>query len=319
MAFAPIALFAYNRPAHLKRTLEALRACPLAEASALYVFSDAPKTPEDHRAVDQVRELLRSIEGFARVKVTYREENLGLGQSIITGVTELCEAHGRVIVLEDDLVVARGFLVFMNQALDRYKDAPKVMQVSGYMFPIARAGELGNTFLCRVPASWGWGTWSRAWKCFDHDSEKLLTHLAHSSRQREFDVNGSFPYFDMLQQQVNGKMDVWGVRWYASMFLNGGLCLYPSQSLVLNIGMDGSGMHCGPSTVFDGRLSPKDHWQFTERIEESRRGVELISAFLLGGDGRDKTNPIRSALSKLKSALRKFRTLMKRTSIRLES
>jgi hypothetical protein len=319
MALAPIALFAYKRPAHLKRTLEALQACPLAEASELYVFSDAPKNAEDRRAVEQVRELLRSIEGFARVKVTCREENFGLGQSIIKGVTELCEAHGQVIVLEDDLVVARGFLVFMNQALDRYKDAPKVMQVSGYMFPIARAEELGNTFLCRVPASWGWGTWNRAWKCFNPDSEKLLTLLARASRQREFDVNGSFPYFDMLQQQVNGKMDVWGVRWYASMFLKGGLCLYPSQSLVLNIGMDGSGMHCGPSTVFDGRLSTKDRWQFTERIEESRRGVELISEFLLGGRGRDKNSLIPSTLSRLKSAARKFRALMKRTSIRLES
>lgn len=307
MAFAPIALFAYNRPDHLRRTLAALQTCPLARKSDLYVFSDAPRSAEDRRPVDRVRELLRGLGGFGHVEVIHQEVNLGLARSIIGGVTDLCDVHGRVIVLEDDLVVAPGFLAFMNQALDRYQDEPKVMQVSGYMFPIARAAELGNTFLCRVPASWGWATWSRAWACLDLDSERLFNLLAVNSRQYEFDVNGSYPYFSDLQRQIEGKIDVWGVRWYASMFVKGGFCLYPTCSLVRNIGMDGSGIHCGSSTVFDVELSHNESWEFTERIEESQLGVEFVSGFFSEIQGGGRTNVITQVFSRLGSAARRVK------------
>lgn len=298
MPLAPIALFAYKRPEHLTRVIESLRVNPLARVSQLHVFSDGPKHSADHPAVKQVRALIRTIEGFAQVTVHERVGNLGLAQSVIEGVTELSRAYGRVIVLEDDLIVAPTFLTFMNQALRRYEDEQKIMQVSGYMFPLAHSERVGSTFLCRVPASWGWGTWERAWKSLDLDSVKLLTLLQDEGRKHEFNVKGAYPYFEHLERQVEGKLDVWGVRWYASMFVRGGLCLYPAQSLVQNIGMDGSGSHCGISHLFDVHLSADDSWQFPDRIEESELVLDSIREFLAGVRGDQKKNPfMRVALS----------------------
>jgi len=298
MSLAPIALFAYKRPEHLTRVLESLRVNPLARVSQLHVFSDGPKHSADRPAVKQVRDLIRTIEGFARVIVHERVGNLGLAQSVIEGVTELSRVYGRVIVLEDDLVVAPTFLTFMNQALRRYEDEQKIMQVSGYMFPLAHSERVGSTFLCRVPASWGWGTWERAWKSLDLDSAKLLALLQDEGRIHEFNVKGAYPYFEHLKRQVEGKLDVWGVRWYASMFVRGGLCLYPGQSMVQNIGMDGSGSHCGISHLFDVHLSADDSWQFPDRIEESELALDSIREFLAGVRGDQKKNPFtRVALS----------------------
>jgi len=279
MELAPIALFVYNRARHLQRTLEALSRCYRADQSHLIVFSDGPKTPGDAEAVRRVREITRAAVGFADVKIVCRTQNFGLARSIITGVSELCRAHGRVIVLEDDLVVARGFLSYINQALERYPNDRPVMQVSGYVLPMPNVSCLGETFLCRVASSWGWATWDRAWKCFNSDPLALLDRLAASDRRRCFDVENSYPYYEMLQQHAAGTLDVWGVRWYASMFLQGGLCVYPTESLVQNIGMDGSGMHCNPSTTFDVRLSEKDRWHFREPIVESDEAIEMISEF----------------------------------------
>lgn len=212
MDVAPIALFAYNRFEHLQLTLEALKRCDLAKESDLYVFSDAPKAAEDNDAVAKVRSVLEGINGFARVNVVARKHNLGLASSIISGVTELCRVHGQVIVLEDDLVVAPGFLRFMNEALWRYRDKNDVMQVSGYVLPMAGITQVGDTFMCRVPTSWGWATWGRAWEYFNHDSIELLAQLSSSTMRQRFDVDGTYPYFEMLQQHAAGKMDVWGVR-----------------------------------------------------------------------------------------------------------
>jgi hypothetical protein len=278
---APIALFAYNRPQHLTRTVRALQANALAGSSELHVFSDGPKQDRDVRAVEQVREVAGTITGFARLCVYERPGNLGLATSVINGVTDLCRAYGRVIVLEDDLIVTPDFLKFMNHALDRYESEAQVMQVSGYMFPVGNATRLGSTFFCRIPTSWGWATWNRAWSCLERDSAKLLRQLPHQAERDAFNVGGAYPYFEHLRLQAEGKLDVWGVRWYASMFLSQGLSLYPVRSLVQNIGMDGSGVHCGSSEAFDVELGRQDGWQFPDRIAESVAAHDAIRSFFI--------------------------------------
>jgi GT2 family glycosyltransferase len=278
---APIALFAYNRPTHLARTLEALRDNPLAHESRLHIYSDGPRTSRDEQAVAQVRHVIRKTNGFAEVTIHEQTANMGLARSIIAGVTELSELYGSVIVLEDDLVVAPGFLTFMNQALVHYEHASRVMAISGYLFPVEHPEHLASTFFFSAPASWGWGTWHRAWKQFQHDSTQLLTGLHAKSDQDRFDIDGAYPYFTQLKLHAAGKLDVWGVRWYATMFAAKGLCLYPSQSLVQNIGMDGSGMHCNSSSQFDVSLSKSETWRFSDHVEESVTARNEIRSFFV--------------------------------------
>jgi hypothetical protein len=45
-AFAPVALFGYDRSDHLKKTVEHLRANELASSTAVYVFSDGAKNSQ---------------------------------------------------------------------------------------------------------------------------------------------------------------------------------------------------------------------------------------------------------------------------------
>jgi hypothetical protein len=174
------------------------------------------------------------------------------------------------------------------------------------MFPIPQAVELGDTFLCRKPASWGWATWGRAWVHHNPDSDSMIKQISSTAQQYEFDVEGSYPYFDMLQQQAAGKMDVWGVCWYASMFLNRGVCLYPTQSLVSNLGMDGSGTHCDPTTRFDVPLSEQMSWKFSMDVQESIRGLELLRKFALCVPAEETQTSRLSLLSWCKGVARKL-------------
>jgi hypothetical protein len=251
---------------------------------------------------------VKTTEGFNEICVREQPKNLGLAKSIITGVTELAAAYGRVIVLEDDLVMAPGFLTYMNEALDRYEKDQQVMQVSGYMFPIERPKRLGQTFFCRVPTSWGWGTWARAWERFNSDSTRMVEFLrSHPDRREAFNLNGAYPYFDHLTLQAQGKLDVWGVRWYASMFTANGLCLYPGQSLVQNIGMDGTGVHCGHSSYFEVDLSVSESWNFPDRIEESMAAFEAIRSFLIGLRTQGKSGAIVDLVSRLRDVAGRMR------------
>jgi len=311
MSLAPIALFAYNRPRHLAQTLEALKTCPLASSSELHVFSDGSRHIADRRALEQVRGLIRAIEGFARVYIHEQTQNLGLSRSIIEGVTVLSKNYGRVIVLEDDIVVSPGFLSFMNQALSHFQDEPRVMQISGYMFPIETPETLGSTVLCRVPASWGWGTWERAWRFLESDSSKLLRILKDERSRYEFNLRDTYPYVDQLRALAAETLDVWGVRWYASMFAQRGLCLYPTQSLAQNIGMDGSGAHCGFSPAYDVQLSKHESWRFPGRIEESEETLTQIREFLLRVSAPNNDRLVKSVLERAWSGVRKLKRLAK--------
>ena len=239
---SPIALFAYMRPDHLRLTVQSLQANAEATHSDLHVFCDAPKRAEHADAVQAVRRFADSITGFASVTVVKREANLGLARSIIDGVTRLTAQHGRVIVVEDDLLLSPHFLRYMNDGLACYADDAQVASLHGYCYPVVEP--LPETFLLRGADCWGWATWARAWTHFNPDGAALLVQLGERRLARAFDLDGSYPFTRMLRHQVQGRNDSWAVRWHASCFLDGLLTVYPGRSLVHNIGNDDSGTHC---------------------------------------------------------------------------
>ena len=250
--WAPILLFAYNRPAHIRRCVESLLANTLAGESDLFVFSDAPKTDADKPGVEEVRAALRDIHGFHSVSIVERDTNWGLARSIIDGVTRLVESRGRVIVVEDDLVVAPYFLQFMNDALDVYEDEPRVGHIQACDF--TQDTHLPDTFLIKWTGSWGWATWKRAWQHFNPDGSQLLQQLEERGLTQTFDFNGKYGFTRMLRRQIEGKNNSWAIRWNASLFLKDILSLNVGRSLVSNEGFDGSGTNCGGGGLYASNL-----------------------------------------------------------------
>ena len=253
MKLAPVALFVYNRPKHTQQTVEALRRNQLAMESELFIFSDAPKAAGAAAAVSEVRDFIRGIDGFKSLTITERKQNFGLAASIIDGVTRLCDEFGRVIVLEDDLVVSPYFLEYMNTALDLYRNDERVMQISGHMFPVDIAAKTDAVFLPMI-TSWGWATWQRAWIQFDPAATGYGELRRNVTLLKQFNLDGTCNYSGMLEQQLRGEIDSWAIRWYLSVFLCRGIVLFPIKTLVKNTGFDGSGTHCGVSHFADPML-----------------------------------------------------------------
>lgn len=244
---APIALFVYNRPEHLKKTLEALEGNVLADESELFIFSDGPKEGADSiclNHISEVRKLIRQKWNFKKVYIAENSKNNGLANSIIAGVTRLVNQYGRVIVLEDDLVTASTFLSYMNKALEFYVSEPKVMQISGYQFSANFPKDTPDTFFLPFTTSWGWATWKRAWDYFDPNASGWERLREDSIMRFKFNLDGAYPYFDMLEAQMTEKsIDSWAIRWWWSVFHNSGLSLFCNRSLVKNIGFDRNSTH----------------------------------------------------------------------------
>ncbi len=250
--YAPIAVFAYNRPAHLSQTLQALARNPEAAQSDVTIFCDGAKSEMEVSAVLEARRIAKDAIGFRSQRVVERSVNMGLARSIVEGVSEVVAHTGKIIVLEDDLVTAPFFLRYMNEALDLYAEQTNVASVHGYVYPVD--GPLPETFFMRGADCWGWATWARAWTSYEPDAVKLLRELRETGQVDDFDFGGAAGYIAMLENFIAGKNNSWAVRWHAATYLRRMLTLYPGRSLVRNIGFDGSGTHSGDLDTFDSGL-----------------------------------------------------------------
>jgi len=280
---APIALFVYNRPEHTRRTLNSLQKNLLADESRLFIFSDGAKTLADQAKVDEVRHLISDVTGFKSVKVIKGKENKGLANSIIAGVTQLVNDYGKVIVFEDDLLSSKNSLQYFNEALTKYTSEEKVMHIGAYMFEL-NDKSIPETFFYRIATSWGWATWARAWKDFEPDIDKLIDQFDKPKINR-FSIDGTMNFWKQMQEFKAGKNNSWAIRWYASIFLKGGLTLNPSHSLVHNIGHDGTGVHSNIEDTYKVKISQKQIKKFPTEIKESEEAHIAIRNFLKNRKG----------------------------------
>lgn len=263
----PIAVFAYNRLVPLQQTLTALEQSEGYPGGPVVIYCDGPKvgSEDDHRRTEELRAWLTEwAKSRSFVRLAFSSGNRGLRQSITGGVTEQLADHKSVIVLEDDIIVSKSFLSYMHTALESYQEHEKIAQVSGYFIPHrSRLPKLG--FL-RVPACWGWATWRRAWALYDDDAKALCQSLPLAERD-QFNIDGSYPYYDSLVENAAGRQNTWMVRWYASVFSQEMLTLYPSKSLTRNIGFLHGGSNCSPGSmerVFT--YQPISHTQFHRNV-----------------------------------------------------
>ena len=250
---APVAIFVYKRPEHTKATIEALARNTLAAQTDVYIFSDGHKSNLDQSAVEAVRQFVRTASGFASVKIIEREENMGLANSIITGVTEILNTHDNIIVLEDDLVSSPHYLSYMNAALENYREDPHVFSVTGHTFP-AKFMPISkkypyDTYAGYRCSSWSWGTWPDRWRRIDWEMKYSDSFSNDLAAQEEFNRGGQ-DMTTLLRMQHERQIDSWAIRFCFAHHAHDMRCVYPIKSLIKNIGLDNSGTHSRPDPRF---------------------------------------------------------------------
>ncbi len=247
---APIVLFGYNRPKHISLTLEALQKNILADESELFIFIDGNKDSRDKILRDEVVDVCRNFDWKGKKKeIILREKNFGLADNIVNGVEVVIQSYKKVIVLEDDIVTAPGFLKYMNDALNFYQHESKVMHVSGYMFPV-KNNKKRPTLFYQSTSCWGWATWDDRWRHLERNPTYLMKQLTEQNKKSWFDLDDSGVFLNQLERNVSGQLKSWAILWQASVNLRNGLSLHPYKSLVRNIGLDGTGVNCGTNELY---------------------------------------------------------------------
>lgn len=257
---APIVLFVYARLEHTKKTIEALQKDKLFNESELWVFSDGYKNDIDQEKVLAVRNYLKAKiknDNLKNVHLIESNKNNGLANSVISGVTSIISKYGKIIVLEDDLIISPNFLEYMNETLEFYKDDDKIWSISGYNINFENKYNYEyDIYLNYRGCSWGWGTWKNRWELVDWEVKDYRKFKNNHTLRKKFNRGGP-DMSQMLDLQMAGEIDSWAIRWCYSQFKNEMYTIYPVDSLIFNCGLDGSGTHSGITDKFNTNLNNK--------------------------------------------------------------
>ena len=266
---SPISVSVYNRIDHFKNCIRSLAANDLAKYSILYIFSDAPK-PGDEDAVSKVREYAKSITGFKKINLIFQNKNNY--KKNMKDLLELpFEVNGKSILMEDDIIVQRSFLRFMNIALNRYEKKDDIYCVSGYITPENHSENSNEVQAYFLPVGSGLGIWKR--KYFELLEDYNLCHPGERLKKNFFYlINFSFVfgfsatalYFQLFDKGIFYH-DMVSMEY---MFRKKKLSVIPPHTLTLNKGYDGSGVNCEPFDSIQNEkfLRQSDHFDFPTRF-----------------------------------------------------
>ncbi len=257
MNCAPVCVFTYKRYDHTVKMLEALAENTLAADSDLYIFCDNYRKETDRDKVNQVREYVKEFKArnlFKTTTVEFAETNKGLAKSIIDGATKIMNQYGSVIVLEDDLLTSKYCLSYFNRCLDYFKDDERIWAISGYTFPLKSLSNFEHdVYLSYRGCSWGWATWKDRWATVDWDVKDYKKFLWNPFLRRSF-ARGGNDMPAMLDRQMNHFIDSWAIRWCYSQWKQNKYTVYPKESRIFNMGLDGSGTHGNNTRKFNTPL-----------------------------------------------------------------
>ena len=269
MKYSPIALFVYNRPKHLRKTLNSLKKNPETRMSTIYIFSDSFKNKDflNKKKVYEVRDIIKKINFFRKKIIIERKKNIGLKKNILRGISFVLKKHSDIIILEDDLVVSKFFLKYMNESLKKFRNFKRVWHISAWNYDIKNINSKNDAFFIGNMNCWGWGTWRDRWLKLNTKSKYFIKKFNNKEKYK-FNLEGSFENFSQIIRNHNKTISTWAIFWNATIFLNNGLCLNPVKSLTINIGQDSSGTNTINSQLLNNRLSNNKKFKLPTSIKE---------------------------------------------------
>ena len=269
-----VVLLLYNRPDHSLAVVDSLIENGVERVRA---FMDHPGDSETARVQER---LLSDLERRSAIEIdVYRQpRRLGLAQSMRFALQATFETADAAVVLEDDCVVRPGGIQFFREGLAALKHDRRIRSLCGYLFPCSfiRGAE---PLLLRRFCTWGWATWKDRWRDYDAELERVVSRLARKNFKLT-DLSRDLATLCSTPEYLEGRVDIWSLSWILEHYVTSTYCVYPCDSLIDNIGFDGSGRNCQTTSDFAtrGELVERS-WDFGT-LFHCVENEELLDAFM---------------------------------------
>lgn len=245
MISTPVVFLVFNRPKLTARVLAQIRD---ARPPTLFVVADGPRerVPGDSARCAEVRQVIEDgVDWPCEFVKVYSDVNLGCGKRVSSGLSEVFESVDSAIILEDDCLPDPTFFSFCQELLDRYSSEDRVGQIAGCSFlegALTQSPE--SYYFSRYPHCWGWATWRRAWRGYDHEMRDWKVKMPESFWPRGLDDPRERSRWEKSFISVlTGEVDSWAYRWTYSLWRQNAISANSRQNLVSNIGFGPEATH----------------------------------------------------------------------------
>lgn len=237
---SPVLFLVFNRPESTARVFSAIRRVA---PSRLYIAADGPRPDRagETEKCAAVRNIVKNVNWDCRTFTLFRPSNLGCGKAVSSAISWFFEHEESGIILEDDTLPSVSFFHFASELLDRYKDAPRIMSISGSSFfrPLVRRQDYTFTNYADM---WGWATWRRAWLRYDFHMQSWPNEKLWFGSM--FERQESHEYWQYYFSQAWAKeIDTWDYQWIWAVMRSKGLCITPYVNMISNVGFGADATH----------------------------------------------------------------------------
>lgn len=253
MIYTPVFIPTLNRFEHLKQCVDSLNLNHNADKTEVFISVDYPPLEEYVEGHEKICRYLDETKFvFKKLHVFKQTKNLGIGIGSNYGflIKYAMQHYDRFILSEDDNVFALGYLDFMNEALEKYKDDNSVFSICGYSFYYNLKFDNNNFFRQHSDFNaWGCGYWKEKYNEMLRHDVNYLRKMVYSPCKvlKLWRVsNLQVAHLSSFSRKCNFK---WGDNFQTIYMIDHGMTqIMPAKSLVRNIGWDESGQHCAGFT-----------------------------------------------------------------------
>ncbi len=300
MLTTPVAFIIFNRPDLTQLIFEAIAK---AQPRQVLVIADGPRFEEEKEKCEQTRAVIEQVDWECEVSTNFSEENLGCKRRVSSGIDWVFNRVEEAIILEDDCLPDPSFFYFCEQLLERYRDEPKVMHISGDNFQEGHRRTDSSYYFSKYAHVWGWATWKRAWKLYDvtmsswPQSEMQMRKVHKKSEERLY-------WNEVFDRVHAGQIDTWDYQWLYSCWLNDGISILPENNLVSNLGFRSDATH----TTLTNNFSKMESSDIGEIIHPSyivvnQEADEFTYAKMFGSAPQSRKNRVQRIGKRVLSAL----------------
>jgi len=255
----PVVFIIFRRPDLTRQVFERIRA---AKPSTLFVIADGPRSPDEAELCNQTRAVTEEVDWDCEVVREYAETNMGCRRRISLGLDRVFKEVEEAIVLEDDCLPDPSFFGYCDELLERYRDDERIWCVGGTNFQRGEKRGDDSYYFSNYNHYWGWATWRRAWRHYDHEMERWPAFRDGRYLESLMDDPLEIKYWHGIFETLyaEGRPDSWGYIWTLTCWMNRGLTILPNVNLVANTGFGDDATHTKGSG---------DGWWIPGRLEEA--------------------------------------------------
>jgi len=234
----PVLFIIFNRPNTTQKVFDVIKKI---KPKYLFIAADGPRSdkPGEIDLCKQTRNIIKQVNWNCNLTILNRDTNFGCGRAVSSAITWFFNQVDHGIILEDDCLPDITFFNYCQNLLEKYKNTPQIMHITGYQF-IQNYQSSYSYYFAKNMHCWGWASWSDRWKFYDFDlsdySENNFKNLSSNKSVITY-------WISVLNMMKRHEIDTWDYQWAFAIIANKGLCINPSKNLVTNIGFGNSSTH----------------------------------------------------------------------------